>query len=49
MANCSAVPLKAPRGKSSKKGKGGTDETSSSSVHPEKTKPLEEQTKAQIV
>jgi hypothetical protein len=41
MASCSAAPLKAPRGKSSKKGKGDTDETSSSAVRPEKTKSLE--------
>jgi hypothetical protein len=41
VANCSAAPLKAPRGKSSKKGKRGTDETSSSAVRPEKKKSLE--------
>jgi hypothetical protein len=41
VASCLAAPLKAPRGKSSKKGKGGTDEISSSAVHPEKTKSLE--------
>jgi hypothetical protein len=40
MANFSVTPLKAPRGKSSKKGKGDTDETSSSTVRPEKTKSL---------
>jgi hypothetical protein len=39
--NCSAAPLKAPRIRSSKKGKGDTDETSSSIVRPEKTKSLE--------
>jgi hypothetical protein len=41
VANCSATPLKARRGKSLKKGNGDTDETSSSAVHPEKTKSLE--------
>jgi hypothetical protein len=42
VASCSVAPLKAPRGKSSKKGKGSTDQTSSSSiVHPKKTKSLE--------
>jgi hypothetical protein len=41
VASCSTTLLKAPRGKSSKKGKGSTDETSSSAVHPEKTKSLE--------
>jgi hypothetical protein len=40
VASCSAAPLKAPRGKSSKKGKKDTDETSSSAVRPEKTKSL---------
>jgi hypothetical protein len=38
VASCSAAPLKAPRGKSSKKGKGSTNQTCSSVVHPEKTK-----------
>jgi hypothetical protein len=41
VASCLAAPLKAPRRKSSKKGKGSTDETSSSVVRPEKTKSLE--------
>jgi hypothetical protein len=41
VASCLAAPLKAPKGKSSKKGKGNTDETSSSVVRPEKTKSLE--------
>jgi hypothetical protein len=41
MASCSAAPLKAPRGKSLKKRKEGTYETSSFAVHPEKTKSLE--------
>jgi hypothetical protein len=41
VASCSAAPLKAPRGKFLKKGKGGIYETSSSDVHPEKTKSLE--------
>jgi hypothetical protein len=41
VASCSAAPLKAPRRKSSKKGKGDTDETSSSAVRPEKTRSLE--------
>jgi DNA-directed RNA polymerase subunit N (RpoN/RPB10) len=41
VASCSAAPLKAPRGKSSKKGKKDTDETSSSVVRPEKTRSLE--------
>jgi hypothetical protein len=40
VASCSATPLKAPRGKSLKKGKGSTYETSSSAVRPEKTKSL---------
>jgi hypothetical protein len=40
MASCSAAPLKAPRGKSSKKRKGNVNETSSS-VCFEKTKSLE--------
>jgi hypothetical protein len=33
--------LKAPRRRSSKKGKGDTDETSSSAIQPEKTRSLE--------
>jgi hypothetical protein len=41
VASCSTAPLKAPRGKSSKKGKKNTDETSSSDVHPSKTRSLE--------
>jgi hypothetical protein len=41
VANCSAAPLKASRRRSSKKGKGNTDETSSSTVRPEKTRSLE--------
>jgi uncharacterized protein YktA (UPF0223 family) len=41
MASCSAAPLKAPRRTSSKKGKGDTDETSSSTVRPKKTISLE--------
>jgi hypothetical protein len=41
VASCSAAPLKAPRGKSSKKRKGNVDETSSSIVRPEKMKSLE--------
>jgi hypothetical protein len=41
VASCSASPLKAPRGKSSKKGKGSTYQTCFSVVHPEKTKSLE--------
>jgi DNA-directed RNA polymerase subunit N (RpoN/RPB10) len=41
VASCSATPLKAPRRTSSKKGKGDTDETSSSTVRPEKTRSLE--------
>jgi hypothetical protein len=41
VASCSAAPLKAPRGKSSKKRKVSTDEPSSSVVCPEKTKSLE--------
>jgi hypothetical protein len=40
VASCSAAPLKASRRKSSKKGKGITDETSST-VRPEKTRSLE--------
>jgi hypothetical protein len=41
VAICSAAPLKASRRRSSKKGKGNTDETSSATVCPEKTKSLE--------
>jgi hypothetical protein len=41
VASCSAAPLKASRRKSSKKGKGITDETSSSTVRLEKTRSLE--------
>jgi hypothetical protein len=41
VASCSAAPLKASRRRSSKKGKGDTDETSSSTVCPEKTRSLE--------
>jgi hypothetical protein len=41
VASCSAAPLKALRRRSSKKGKGDTNETSSSSVRLEKTKSLE--------
>jgi hypothetical protein len=41
VASCSAAPLKAPRGKLSKKGKKDTDGTSSSAVRPKKTKSLE--------
>jgi hypothetical protein len=41
VASCSAAPLKASRRRSSKKGKGNTDETSSSTVCPEKTKSIE--------
>jgi hypothetical protein len=41
MACCLAAPLKAPRRKSSKKGKKDTDETSSSAVRLEKTRSLE--------
>jgi hypothetical protein len=41
VASCSATPLKAPRRMSSKKGKGGADETSSSAACPERTKSLE--------
>jgi hypothetical protein len=39
--SCSTAPLKALRGKSFKKGKKNTDETSSSVVHPAKTRSLE--------
>jgi hypothetical protein len=41
VASCSTAPLKSPRRTSLKKGKGGTDETSSSTVRPEKTRSLE--------
>jgi hypothetical protein len=41
VASCSAAPLKASQRRSSKKGKGDTDETSSSTVCPEKTRFLE--------
>jgi hypothetical protein len=41
MASCSVTPLKALRKRSSKKSKGTTDETTSSSVQPAKTKSLE--------
>jgi uncharacterized protein YktA (UPF0223 family) len=41
VVSCSTAPLKAPRGKSLKKRKDSTDETSSSAVRPEKTKSLE--------
>jgi hypothetical protein len=41
VASCSAAPLKASRRRSSNKGKGNTNETSSASVCPEKTKSLE--------
>jgi hypothetical protein len=41
VASCSAVPPKAPRRRSSKKGKNNTYETSSSVVRPEKMKSLE--------
>jgi hypothetical protein len=40
-ASYSAVPLKAPRRRSSKKSKRNADETTSSSVQPAKTKSLE--------
>jgi hypothetical protein len=40
VASCSAAPLKAPRRRSSKKGKRDIDETSSSTVHPERTRSL---------
>jgi hypothetical protein len=40
VASCSAAPLKAPRGKSSKKLKSNIGDTSSSVVCPNKTKPL---------
>jgi hypothetical protein len=41
VANCSAAPLKASRRRSSKKSKGNTNKTTSSSVQPAKTKSLE--------
>jgi hypothetical protein len=41
VASCSTAPPKAPRTRSSKKGKSSTDDTSSSSVHLEKPKSLE--------
>jgi hypothetical protein len=41
VASCLAAPLKAPRGRSSKKGKGSTNQTSSSVVRLEKMKSLE--------
>jgi hypothetical protein len=41
MASCSAAPLKAHRGKLSKKGKKDIDETSSFVVRPQKTRSLE--------
>jgi uncharacterized protein YktA (UPF0223 family) len=41
VASCSVAPPKAPRRRSSKKGKNSTDETSSSAVRPGKTKSLE--------
>jgi hypothetical protein len=41
VSSCSAAPLKAPRGKSSNKRKGSTDEPSSSVVRLEKMKSLE--------
>jgi hypothetical protein len=41
VASCSVTPLKALRKRSSKKSKGTTDETISSSVQPAKTKSLE--------
>jgi hypothetical protein len=41
VASCSAAPLKASRRRSSKEGKGNTDETSSSTVCPERTRSLE--------
>jgi hypothetical protein len=42
VASCSAAPLKDLRKRSSKKSKGTTDETTSSSVQPAKTKSLEQ-------
>jgi hypothetical protein len=41
VASCSAAALKAPRRRSLKKGKGDPNETSSSTVRPEKTRSLE--------
>jgi hypothetical protein len=41
MASCSVPPLKAPKGKTSKKGRGDTDETSSFTVRPKNTRSLE--------
>jgi uncharacterized protein YktA (UPF0223 family) len=41
VASCSAAPPKSPRRKSSKKGKSSTGDTSSPTVHPDKTKSLE--------
>jgi hypothetical protein len=41
VASCSAMPLKAPKKKSSKKSQGTPDETTSSGVQPAKTKSLE--------
>jgi hypothetical protein len=41
VTSCSDVPLKASRKKSSKKSQGTPDETTSSGVHPAKTKSLE--------
>jgi hypothetical protein len=41
VASCSATPPKAPRRRSSKKGKSSTDDTSFSTVCPDKTKSLE--------
>jgi hypothetical protein len=41
VASCSAAPPKAPRKKSSKKGRSSAGDTSSSIVRPEKTKSLE--------
>jgi hypothetical protein len=41
VGSCSAAPLKAPRRRFLKKSKGNTDETTSSSVQPVKTKSLE--------
>jgi uncharacterized protein YktA (UPF0223 family) len=41
VVSCLVAPLKAPKGKTLKKGKGSTDQTSSSTDRPEKTKSLE--------
>jgi hypothetical protein len=41
VASCSAAPLKASRRRSLKKGKGDIDETSSSTVRPERTRSIE--------